>query len=288
MGVGVAAGILTATFSTVPRAAAAQHPHSWYSAIVLHDHPQYYWRLDGQSYSRNLTGGEGTNLYYGDQLAPGQPGAIVGDRNTALDFYGAVPDKIWGSHAFADWTGTRTTAPGQQSFGLEIWVKPRYLDGNSRRIISRERPDGGYQLSARDEGISFSRYTHGRNGDQWDTVVGPPLSTSSWTYVVANYDADGVMRLYVNGRLVDSRASSLSLPSDQQDGTPRAGRFVLGASSRQWNPDNHSPSQAWIEWDGWLDEAAYYGGAGRTLSSKEVRQHWLLGGGAKGHHRPAE
>jgi hypothetical protein len=81
------------------------------------------------------------------------------------------------------------------------------------------------------------------------------------------------MQLYVNGRLAGSRPSTVSLPADwitpymrdpQDRWADGLGRDVirLGAHARKW-----------LEWDGWLDEAAYYGG---PLPAAMIEDHYRL------------
>src|SRR5262249_42683723 len=160
-------------------------------------------------------------------------------------------------------------------FGIELWVRPDFLDGNSRRIVSRELRSGGYIVAARSDALVFSRFTLDPGGDHWSTLSAPPLPLHEWSYVVANYDEDGVMRLYVNGVLAGGLASSLSLPDDPNDGPSAGGRFLLGASGRLWNPADPA-THAFLEWDGTLDEAAFYGPDATNLSDDEIMCHWKL------------
>jgi hypothetical protein len=82
------------------------------------------------------------------------------------------------------------------------------------------------------------------------------------------------MRLFVNGRLAGSRTSRLSLPADWI--TP-----YMGDPQNRW-PDGlgrdiirlGGHTRGWLEWDGWLDEAAYYGG---TIPPAMVEDHYRLG-----------
>lgn len=256
-----------------------------YAAAVIRDHPSYYWRLGEPGGSPDVIGHAEADALYGTQVTPLLPGALACGDDVAVGLSGAIPDNIWESHVVAG-DGARTIAPGTAHFGIEIWVRPDLLDGNSRRIASRELPAGGYLLAARADALVFARFVHTPTGDQWSTLSAPPLPLHAWAHLVANYDADGVMRLYVNGQLAGSLASSLQLPDDPGDGTPAGGRFLLGASSRLWNLANPA-THAYLEWDGALDEAAFYGPTATNLSASEIQRHWLIGstcrGGGHGH-----
>src|SRR5262249_10281250 len=135
----------------------------------------------------------------------------------------------------------------------EIWVRPAGLDTHTRRIVAAENAEGGYLIGARADALVFSRYTHGT----WNTLSAPPPPLGRWTQVVAAYDGTR-MTLYVNGAQVAERSSTLSLPDPW---SWDAGDVVrLGAQSHRW-----------LEWDGWLDEAAYYGRAGALTPSAIAR-----------------
>jgi hypothetical protein len=248
---------------------------------VIGDAPSYYWRLGKPGGSRDEMGHAEADALYGTQVTPLLPGALC-EGNIAVGLAGAIQDDIWESHVVAG-DGAHTIAPGTAHFGIEIWVRPDFLDGNSRRIAARELPAGGYLLAARDDALVFARTIHTPSGDQWSTLSGPALPLHEWTHLVANYDADGVMRLWVNGQLAGSLASSLQLPDDPGDGTASGGRFLLGASPRLWNPADPA-THAYLEWDGALDEAAFYGPTATNLSAEAIQRHWSIGSTCLGGH----
>lgn len=260
------------------------HDQQSYAKAVIADGPSYYWRLGKPGGSRDEMGHSEADAVYGTQVTPLLPGALCGG-NVAVGLSGAIEDEVWESHVVAG-EGARTIAPGTAHFGIEVWVRPDFLDGNSRRIAARELPAGGYLLAARADALVFARTVHTLSGDQWSTLSAPALPLHTWSHLVANYDADGVMRLWVNGQLAGSLASSLQLPDDPGDGTPSGGRFLLGASPRLWNPFDPA-THAYLEWDGALDEAAFYGPTATNLSAEAIQRHWTIGSechGGPGHH----
>jgi hypothetical protein len=96
---------------------------------------------------------------------------------------------------------------------------------------------------------------------RWSTVSGP-ARVGAWTHVVGAYDGR-TMRLYLDGRLVASLDSTFDLPWSAP---------ALGIAST---------TAGWLEWDGGLDELAWYGG--RALGAEDVRRHYLVGVGRPYH-----
>jgi hypothetical protein len=262
--------VALAVFLGVPAAAPAASARTYEDAVMADS--TYYWRLGVPSYGFDRDGGVDSSLYYGKQVASGEPGALAAGDDGSVRLFGAVPDGVWESNLQLD------TSPGaaraRRPFGFEIWVKPASLDGNTRRIVSAENESGGYLVGARSNGLVFSRYANTQAGTTWNTVTVAPPAIGRWTHVVASYDGN-VMQLYVNGRLAGSRTSTVSLPGDwiaPDMWDPRAndmGHDVmrLGAHSRKW-----------LEWDGWLDEAAYYNNlsGGRIVTPAIVEDHYRL------------
>jgi len=265
----------------------AHHPHTHpgcpahdrafnYDRTVMHADPSAYWDFGGPNGPTDLMGNPAADAIPGTQITHDEPGAITCSADPSVKLFGATPDGIWQSHIVAG-PGAKTAAPGTAHFGIEIWVKPDTLDGNSRRIASREQADGGYLLAARSDALVFSRYAMDDQGTSHsNTVSAAPLPLHQWSYVVANYDTDGTMRLYVNGMLVAQQASDLSLPADPADGTIDGGRLMFGASDRLWSATDPN-STAYLEWDGNLDQAAFYGPDAHNLTPHEITKHWRVG-----------
>lgn len=73
------------------------------------------------------------------------------------------------------------------------------------------------------------------------------------------------MRLYVDGQQLDAASSTLEIPNDPpvddfEDPLP----LTIGAHTA-----------GWPEWDGWLDEPAYY----HTISASQALRHHRIGRG---------
>jgi hypothetical protein len=170
-------------------------------------------------------------------------------------------------------------AAGTEPFGMEIWVKPHVLDQSSRRIMGHELQEGGYFLAARSNQLTFSRYERKALGTSWSTITMPRgLPLNAWSFIAATYGSDRIMRLYVDGTLVGQMRSDLELPPDppgELGGLPDRGRLVVGASGRWWSAGDPN-SQLWLEWDGGLDEAAWYRGQ-QVPTADDVQRLWQIG-----------
>jgi concanavalin A-like lectin/glucanase superfamily protein len=252
-------------------AAPIAHARS-YEDVLIKD-STYYWRLGVPSGGRDQRDGVDSSLAYGHQVKSGEPGALAAGDDGSVRLFGAVPDGVWESHLTLD------TSPGaardRRPFGFEIWVKPASLDANTRRIVSAENAGGGYLVGARSDRLVFSRYARTRAGTTWDTIAVAPPAIGRWTQIVASYDG-AVMRLYLNGRQAGSRQSTVSLPADwttpymplPPDYLDFGHDFIrLGAHTGKW-----------LEWDGWLDEAAYYNNLseGAVLTPAMIEDHYRV------------
>ena len=146
--------------------------------------------------------------------------------------------------------------PQASQFALEAWVRPTLLDSTARRIFSKEAVDPGgavqgYLLYATSNAFGFQRRRSGVIDDLKSTGVTPQVGRTY--YLVATYDGS-TMRLYVDGALVSSRASTLQL-------TDNPGAFTVGAYS----------GGASNFFDGYIDEAAMYP---TTLSAAQLAAHY--------------
>jgi concanavalin A-like lectin/glucanase superfamily protein len=210
--------------------------------------------------------------------ALGQPGALVGDADTAAHLDGRAPR---GSAFAPAMIFGYERSLEQQHLSWEAWVKPGLVDSTSRRVMANEEPRGGTLLAARADGIVFARYLnpgqyrmYSRDSHYgavvpktvWGTLVAP-LDHTRWSHVVATYDLvtpttnpRGTMRLYVNGALVASRRSDFvpMLPRVSSNAYVALGSNTTG----------------WLRYDGGLDEVATYT---RTLSAAEVAEHYRIG-----------
>ena len=148
--------------------------------------------------------------------------------------------------------GNHLAFPGRAPFSLEAWILPRGFNDVTRRIFSKEGPDGGYLLGIQSTGLAFSRYVDG----VWSTLRAP-VAHDRWSHVLATYDG-GVMDLYVDGVLIVSTASGLSLPDGRSD-------LSIGAKQSLWR-----------FYAGGLDDVAIYGHA---LTADRALAHMRVGDG---------
>jgi len=223
-----------------------------YRAAVISDNPRAYWRLDEQpgalaaADERNGLAG----VYHGvPLLGVGHPLGNEPD-NASADFDGLVTRPLGDWIDVAD--GDALAFAGRQPFTLEAWVHPHNLNRVTRRVLSKEGPDGGWLLGVRRDGLIFSRYVDGR----WSTLT-TSVDATRWTYVMATYDG-ATMRVYVNGWLAAQGPSELELPAARAD-------LTIGSKLGRWR-----------YFAGGLDELAIYPYA---LSNGRALAHFRLGGG---------
>lgn len=227
----------------------APGPGAPYRAAVLGDHPISYWRL-GEQAGATIAADELHHHpgYYGGSPTLGVAHPVGGDADTAIDLDG-LQTQPFGQFVHVSDNG-HLAFPGRAAFTLEAWVRPRGFNGVTRRIYSKEGPDGGYLLGIQQGGVVFSRYAHG----QWSTLL-TGVAASRWSHVMATYDGT-TMQVYVDGSLSASRPSLLSLPAARSD-------LSIGAKQSRWR-----------FYAGGLDELAIYG---RALSGERAMAHTRVG-----------
>ena len=205
-----------------------------------------YWRFGDASGSTATAAVGLVTGTYGAGTTLGQPGLLTGDANKAVAFAGNA------TVGFGDAFDFAANAP----FSLEAWVKPSTVDATSRRIFSKESGENGYYLVNRTTNLQFARMSNGA----YDTLAAPTLVAGTTYHVVVTYDGT-TSRMYVNGTLVDSDTSALSIPNT-------TAAFVVGAKSGGGG-----------NWAGTIDEPAVYSTA---LSANAISAHRLAGttGGA--------
>ncbi len=223
-----------------------------YKAGVLGDQPRAYWRLDEQpgALVAEDTRHRLPGLYQGAPLLGLLHPLGKEAGNASTDFDGLV------TRPLGDWIqvtdGNAVAFPGREPFSLEAWIHPHNLNTVTRRVFSKEGPDGGWLLGVRRDGLVFSRYAYG----QWSTLR-TSVDANRWTYVVATYDG-AVMRVYINGWLSAQMPSELELPAERED-------LAIGSKLGRWR-----------YFAGGLDELAIYD---YPLSDGRALAHYRLGGG---------
>ncbi len=235
----------------------APGPGAPYKAAVLGDQPSAYWRL-GETSGALVAADErhrfdgsyegGPTLGVAHLLGPTR---CHPDPDTSVELDGLVTQPLGQWIDVAD--GGALAYPGREPFSLEAWVHPHNLNTVTRRIFSKEGPEGGYLLGVRNTGLYFSRYVDG----QWSTLQ-TSVDAVNWTHVVATYDGT-VMSVYINGWLSAQMPSTLELPTERED-------LSIGAKQGKWR-----------FFAGGLDDLAVYDYA---LSNGRALAHFRVGTGS--------
>ncbi|MFO1499238.1 MAG: LamG-like jellyroll fold domain-containing protein [Verrucomicrobiota bacterium] len=229
-----------------------------YQATVMQDHPIGYWRL-GES-----SGAVATNLgslgsaaagTASATVAFGQPGALVGDTNTAAGFDGAV-GKIEVPYA---------EALNPLAYTYEVWANVTPDSSGAYRSPLASRDDTPASNTA---GVIFYadpadnwQFWNGRGNGGWHNLGGGSVIPGQWSHLVGTYDGTN-KAFYVDGVLVGGERVAFQ---------PNRGRVLrIGASA------NEDPVGQFF-FNGSVDEAAVYSGA---LSGDRVLAHYKAGSGA--------
>jgi len=220
-----------------------------YSQVILSDTPAAYWKLDETvGTSAADSAGTATGTYTNGPLLNQTSG--VKHANTAVTFDGTDDQVAMGDvHDFA----------GTASFSIELWLNPTAPTGVYRRVIAKEISGRAWwmELASTASGIpnrlNFVREDAGGSSD----VVrsSGALQAGTWYQVVGTYDGT-TMKMYVNGSLTDSAASSRSIENHSQP-------FTIGRSSGGGSP-----------YGGLVDEVAVYSSA---LTAQQVSEHYNAG-----------
>lgn len=92
-------------------------------------------------------------------------------------------------------------------FSVEVWARPRVIDGTYRYLFARERTVGTER-----QGTGIWLSSHGLGLERWVSGKGsfidyaPGLPVGQWSQVMATFDGT-TMRLFVNGVQVGSRVA---------------------------------------------------------------------------------
>jgi len=224
-----------------------------YSTVLLQDSPAAYWRFGEAPGSTTAADASGHNLplTYQGSVVLGQPGAVVGDANTAAQFNGI--------NRYA----SRTTAPltATTNWSLEAWIYPTTLPQLGAAIYNGidDGTHGGYGFE-----IASSTGTSGSNiigilGSAGVVNSGYTLPAANRWYHVAMTRDTTTIRFYVNGQ--QTATTSTTAPA-----TPGADASVGGGLT--------ATGSLVAPFAGMVDEPAMYASA---LSQGRIVAHYQEG-----------
>lgn len=191
---------------------------------------------------------EGTGTIAGDSSGTGNGGTLSNAAWTTAGVFGSALS-FNGSNAWvsiADSASLDLTT----SMTLEAWVRPTSITLDWRTILLKERPSGlAYALYAADGGSRPPAAYVSVVGSDAAAVAPTPLALNTWSHVAMTYNG-ATLRLYINGELVGSRATT--------------GSAAVSASALRIGGN-----AVWGEWfSGSIDEVRIYN---RMLSQAEIQ-----------------
>jgi hypothetical protein len=184
---------------------AAPAATSTYRSDVLSDGPAAYWRLGEASGTVAATEVGTSSGTYQNGVTLGQPGALLGDADTAASFDG-VNDIVSVPHSSSLNATTGAT--------IEAWVK-RSKSGAWQNILAKP---GNGAAAAQNYALWLNTTNQPvaifGNGSSSVSAYAPAIDTN-WHHIVATYD-NATARVYVDGVLKVSTNSSVQLTANSQ------------------------------------------------------------------------
>jgi hypothetical protein len=138
------------------------------------------------------------------------------------------PGTSFDGHSSAVAIGESNDQNSAFPFSVEVWARPRAIDGTYRYLFSRERTVGGER-----EGTGLWLSSHGLGLERWVSGKGsfidyaPGLPVGQWSQVMATFDGT-TLRLFVNGVQVGSRVN----PGPANNPSPGPTFIGAGAAGR--------------------------------------------------------
>jgi PKD repeat protein len=228
---------------------------SSYAAGVLSDGAADYWRLGEASGTTSYDWAGGNHLTTSSGVSRNVTGAISGDLDKASGFSGT-----------SSGIARSGLTPAPSNFTMEAWVKTGSSFGG--KIIGLGNKTSG--LSS-----SYDRHLYMTNGGKIvfgvypgtnKTVQSPAAyNNNKWHHVVGTLSATTGMRLYVDGALVGSDATTTSA-------SPATGYWRIGGDNLTGWPS--APVSSYL--NGSIDDVAVYPAA---LSAAKVSSHFGVGSG---------
>lgn len=238
-----------------------------YPAAVLANGPIGYWRLNepqppaspvaansgslGAAAAGSVIGTVGA-------VVGGQPGALVGDANTAMSFNG------YNGKVEVPYTPDLNPAG---PWSISVWAR---LDGwtNAHQSPLTSRNDSGTGqrgyifYAAPVGGLPQWQFWSGTGGG-WHSIAGPNANIGQWAHLVGTYDpASRTKTLYVDGQRVGFVANLSFVPNEA-----RPLRIAAGTSEHPIGG---------LFWSGVVDEPAVFPG---VLSPERVAAHYTAAQG---------
>ena len=210
--------------------------HVTYRELVLADGPLFYWRFGETSGTvlHDASGHGNTGTFY-DDVTLGAPGAIAGDRDTAI--------AIHGTSGFTTQSDATEPDPiGVSPYTIELWFSRGAVADPSGELVTKQISDAngdeetGVGVDPGGATVTFDRYVSGVPTH----VTAAIPSGEAFTHLACVYDGSQLI-LYVDGvRAGDPAPDVRPLPH-------KASHWYVGMSYRDHGIFN-----------GTIDELAYY------------------------------
>jgi hypothetical protein len=245
---------VTALVSTL----GANDARAQYSSLVLSDSPVAYYRFGeapGATIAVDSAPASGANDgTIGSNVTLGQPGAIVGDPNTAFLFNNntnssvAAPRTISGNFSIEFWFNTTSNQFTGAAAGGQWYQAAGLVDMEVGGVTN----DFGTSLAGGTVLFGVG------NPDITIRSTSTALNNGAWQYVVATRDqTTGLLQLYING-VRESTGTTSNTAALNASSTIRIGALQTFATAYQ----------------GRLDEVALYD---RVLTQAQVTAHYNAG-----------
>lgn len=268
----IVALLLAVGVIAIPTAQSVKPRGRTYAQRVLADGPVGYWRLGERGFGRQVKSSASTSYWRLNESSGNVAdsiGALTGTASGGLT-YGLSGPMSDGDTAVAFGGSGKITFgdnydfTGTSSFSVGVWFYITSVPATQySRLVSKEDGAGatrqGWDILVRPQSdgspgpgyVSFERFQDG-SGSAVHTLA--PVTLSQWNFVVVTYDGTS-MKIYLNGVLQNSAASSLSIVDNAKN-------FTLGAHS--------------VSGGGFVGELAKVFVSGRTLSDAEVSALFAL------------
>jgi beta-N-acetylglucosaminidase-like protein/concanavalin A-like lectin/glucanase superfamily protein/glycosyl hydrolase family 20/hyaluronidase-like protein len=232
------------TVTAQAEASVAALPAASYPSLVLGARPSGYWRLDDAGATEADASGNGNSGHDVGPVVHGQPGALAGSGDTAVQLDGGYVD-----------VPNSPTVALSGPFTIEAWVKTT-VTGQQQGIIEKYNtpsPDGfGLRIDADGRLDAFVSSSTASQLVQGATVVTPDV----WHLVVATGDGAS-LKIYLDGFEDASLATTL---------LPQPGQLDLRLGARGDDTNDRLLGD--------LDEVAIYPSA---LSLGQIQAQYLAG-----------